>query len=533
MKRAQKTRVIDASQARKLRDDVELILESAGEGIYGVDAEGRTTFMNPAAIQLLGLGDDHVLGTVQHEISHHSRPDGSPYPREACPIYAAFRDGKSRRVTDEVFWRADGTSFPVEYTSTPILEDGRVVGAVVMFRDVSYRREAEERDRQLLREQIARAESERQRQRLDDLFQQAPAAIAVVVGPDHVFETANPRYLDLLGSRDVLGKPVARAFPELVGQGLFELLDEVYRTGQPYVGTEVPARVQRDADTPPGQAWFNFVYQPLRDRADQVYGIMIHAVEVTEMVRARTEVERKAAELTRTSRLLERSNAELDQFAYVASHDLKAPLRGISNLSAWIEEDLEEALGADTARHMQLLRNRVQRMENLIDGVLAYSRAGRGTHASQEVDTGRLVADTVDLLSPGDRVTVEIAPDMPVLETAPVPLEQVFQNLIHNAIRHGGDAGTVVRVGWRDAGDAYEFSVADDGPGIAPEYQNKIWGIFQTLKARDELEGTGIGLSLVKKIVEARGGSVRVESTEGHGATFFFTWPRCEVQHGQ
>lgn len=533
MTRAQKTRVIDDSQARKLRDDVELILESAGEGIYGVDTDGRTTFMNPAAIRLLGLRDEHVLGTVQHEISHHSRPDGSPYPREACPIYAAFRDGKSRRVTDEVFWRADGTSFPVEYTSTPIVEHGRVVGAVVMFRDVSWRREAEERDRQLLREQVARAESERQRQRLHDLFQQAPAAIAVVVGPDHVFETANARYLALLGGRDALGKPIARAFPELVGQGFFELLDEVYRSGQPYVGTEVPARVQRGADTSPGQGWFNFVYQPLRDDTGQVYGVMIHAVEVTELVRARTEVERKAAELARTTRLLERSNAELDQFAYIASHDLKAPLRGISNLSTWIEEDLGEALGGETAHHMQLLRNRVQRLENLIDAVLAYSRAGRDGHASEQVDTGRLVAETVDLLAPGDRISVEIAPDMPVLSTAPVPLRQVFQNLIHNAIRHGDDAETLVRVGWREASDAYEFWVADNGPGIAPEYQHKIWGIFQTLKSRDELEGTGIGLSLVKKIVEARGGSVRVESTEGQGATFYFTWPRREVQHGQ
>ena len=126
----------------RLERQNELILEAAGEGIYGLDTEGLTTFVNPAATRLLGWDAKELRGAPMHSMLHHSRPDGSPYPREECPIYAAFKDGKVHRVEDEVFWRKDGTSFPVEYTSTPIWEDDTLVGAVVVFRDLSRLRQA-------------------------------------------------------------------------------------------------------------------------------------------------------------------------------------------------------------------------------------------------------------------------------------------------------------------------------------------------------------------------------------------------------
>jgi PAS domain S-box-containing protein len=131
----------DARRALKQRD--ELILAAAGEGIYGLDLEGRTTFINPAAAKMIDWSVGDLLGKPQHTILHHTRADGSPYPREQCPIYAALRDGAVHHVDDEVFWRKDGTSFPVEYVSTPMIEDGQVVGAVVVFRDISRRREME------------------------------------------------------------------------------------------------------------------------------------------------------------------------------------------------------------------------------------------------------------------------------------------------------------------------------------------------------------------------------------------------------
>ncbi|MEN9935391.1 MAG: hypothetical protein RLZZ387_1970 [Chloroflexota bacterium] len=233
----------------------------------------------------------------------------------------------------------------------------------------------------------------------------------------------------------------------------------------------------------------------------------------------------RSEELARVAEALENRNRELDQFAYVTSHDLKAPLRGIANLAQWVEEDLDEAVTPEVRQHLELLRGRVNRMEGLIDGILQYSRVGRVAVQPERVDVGQLVADVVDLLAPPESATVEVAPDMPTLTTERLPLQQVFQNLIGNALKHAGPA-VRVRVSYRDHGTSYEFAVTDDGPGIPPQYHGRIFGIFQTLASRDKVEGSGLGLALIKKIVEYRRGRVWLESTEGQGTTFFFTWPK-------
>ncbi|MGH7607648.1 MAG: sensor histidine kinase, partial [Gemmatimonadales bacterium] len=144
------------------------------------------------------------------------------------------------------------------------------------------------------------------------------------------------------------------------------------------------------------------------------------------------------------------------------------------------------------------------------------------------VDTGALVRDVIEMAAPPEGVTIAVAPDLPVIQAERVPLQQVFLNLVGNAVKHSRTARPDVRVGvgWRDAGDAVEFLVSDNGPGIAPEYHERIWEIFQTLEARDKVEGTGIGLSVVKKIVDTRGGRAWVESVPPHGATFGFAWPK-------
>src|SRR5690606_10233872 len=171
---------------------------------------------------------------------------------------------------------------------------------------------------------------------------------------------------------------------------------------------------------------------------------------------------------------------------------------------------------------------RVRRMEALIDGILAYSRAGRTSTAPEPVDVGALVREVVELLAPPAAATVRIADDLPTIETERVPLQQVFMNLIGNALKFTLTVrpDPTIEVAWRDFGDDVEFSVRDNGPGVAPEYQERIWGIFQTLAARDKVEGTGIGLSVVKKIVERRGGRVSLASAPGEGAAFTFVWPK-------
>ncbi|WP_255637095.1 PAS domain-containing sensor histidine kinase [Hyalangium versicolor] len=262
---------------------------------------------------------------------------------------------------------------------------------------------------------------------------------------------------------------------------------------------------------------------PVRSPVGQKLGVVIVIMDISQRKRAEAERDRLIA-------ALERSNRELDQFAYVASHDLKAPLRGIANLAQWIGDDLKEIMTEETQGQMKLLTGRVHRMEALINGILAYSRAGRVQSQPENVDVGALLNETIELLSPASPAAIHVQGHMPHLVSERVPLQQVFLNLMNNALKHALRKDVLIQVRCSEVGETYEFAISDNGPGIAPEYHERIWGIFQTLRARDEVEGTGIGLSVVKKIVEARGGSVRLESAVGQGATFFFTWPKVPAK---
>lgn len=278
----------------------------------------------------------------------------------------------------------------------------------------------------------------------------------------------------------------------------------------------------------------------LQDQASELESQQVELESQTEDLRfsnddlqaSNTRVERALRAHRIALARVQRSNEELDQFAYVASHDLKAPLRGIANLATWLEEDLGAAITPSAHEHMTLLRGRVQRMEALIDGILQYSRAGRLGTEAERVDVGALLREIVELLAPPPEVTIVLARDFPVLMTDRVPLQQVFLNLITNAIKYARRPDTHLRVGAALIDGTWAFSVADNGPGIAPEYHARIFGIFQTLEARDKVEGTGIGLSVVKKIVETQGGRVTVESAVGTGATFRFTWPERPPEEG-
>ncbi len=359
---------------------VEQLLQSTEEGIYGMDEAGKCTFINKAGASMMGYDRGDLLGKDMHATLHHSRPDGSAYAADECPIHVATETGVPARVSDDVFWTADGRSIPVEFTVSPIQSGGRTVGAVIAFSDITARKRADrERDR------------------------------------------------------------------------------------------------------------------------------LISA--------------------------LARSNLELDQFAYVASHDLKAPLRGIANLSQWIEEDLGDSAPPDVVEKMTLVRGRVQRLEALIDGILQYSRVGRVQSQIETLDVGVLLKDIVELLAPPPEMTIVIETPMPVITTERTPLQQVFMNLISNAIKYNGRPGATVRISAKDRGDKYAFSIADNGPGIEPQYHERIFGIFQTLESRDRVEGTGIGLSVVKKTVELHGGSITLESALEKGATFTFEWPKAAEEN--
>ena len=225
---------------------------------------------------------------------------------------------------------------------------------------------------------------------------------------------------------------------------------------------------------------------------------------------------------------LERRNQELDQFTYVASHDLKAPLRGIQHLTNWISDDAAAVLPTASRAHLAKLTGRIQRMEKLLDDLLLYSRAGRLHHMPELVDTAQLVRNTVELLAPPTGFCVCADASLPLLIAERIPLELIFRNLIDNAVKHHEQphAGHIV-ITATEQEQVVLFSVTDDGPGISPEFHERIFQLFQTLKPRDVVEGSGMGLAIVKKLVEYRGGRIEVESRPGQGATFRFTWPKA------
>ncbi len=267
---------------------------------------------------------------------------------------------------------------------------------------------------------------------------------------------------------------------------------------------------------------FEVFYEPIRSWFElhaypSTAGLGIYFRDINE--RKWLEGERIAAE-----RDLERRHQELDSFVRIVSHDLKAPLRAIGNLAKWIEEDLEGALTVTTQGQMTLLRSRVERMSALIDGLLDYARTGQAdSRSSESVVVAQLLSEVIDSLSPPPTFCIEIAP-MPIVNTNPLLLFQVFANLIGNGIEHHPKSDGSIHIAVRELVDLYEFSVADDGVGIAPEQHERIFGMFQAVNPQNRSDSTGIGLAIVKKIVQAQGGTIWLESQLGQGTTFYFTW---------
>jgi signal transduction histidine kinase len=244
------------------------------------------------------------------------------------------------------------------------------------------------------------------------------------------------------------------------------------------------------------------------------------------------EQRRLTESLEESNAALTRSNKDLEQIAYIASHDLRAPLRGIANLAEWIEDDMGGAATDQIKQHLSSMRGRIRRLEALIEGVVAYSRAGREAPTADRVDVAQLMKETVDLLAVPENVRVTVSGAMPVIAALRVPLQQVLMNLIANAVKHGTPNGGEVKVAVTEVGQFLSFSVSDSGPGIAPRYHETIFGLFRTLAPRDRVEGAGIGLALVKKLTDRYGGKVHVDSGLGKGATFTFLWPKTFGKSG-
>jgi PAS domain S-box-containing protein len=239
-------------------------------------------------------------------------------------------------------------------------------------------------------------------------------------------------------------------------------------------------------------------------------------------VTARHEAE-QAKELHRQE--LERSNRELESFAYAASHDLKAPLRAITNLADWIAEDMTNGSASDAAENLALLQGRASRMAMLLDGMLDYAKAGHAVSTVEDVDTMELMRAVEAMVAPAPGFVIACEGALPVIRTSRTPLQVVLTNLVGNAIKHHDRSEGRVVVSAVSGAGVTTFRVADDGPGIPAGFHERIFAIFQTLASRDDVESSGIGLAIVKRRVTAFGGRIWVESAPpARGTTFVFTW---------
>lgn len=224
--------------------------------------------------------------------------------------------------------------------------------------------------------------------------------------------------------------------------------------------------------------------------------------------------------------LLQRKNVELSQFAHIVSHDLKAPLRGIDNVVTWIEEDHTHELSSKMKEYLSLIKGRLIRAEKLIQGILMYSRIGRELPEKEDVDLNTLILETLEPLAPNTQLNIQIQKNLPVINTERIPLQQVLSNLIVNAIKYHDKDNGLINVSFKNDKDYYTFNVMDNGPGIDKSYHEKIFVIFQTLQERDSFESTGVGLAIVKKILEDRKQLIKVISSPNKGSIFTFTWPK-------
>ncbi len=494
---AQRIRQLETElgQLRSLFENLPLI-------IWTVHADGTPDYLNRFWYTFTGLNPTQERPDSWKQVLH---PDDLPrflelWSRSLATGEPYGMDCRFRRH-DRVWRWHRIRGFPLRNA------EGRIISWLGCSIDIQESRSAVERA------EDERRESEQMRAALDTFFDAVPAGMALF--DDKLRYLRINRTLAQINGLSVeahVGHTTRELFPELDPhpEGLLR---------QVLKGETIT--FESTGKTPASEEENTWIAcnAPVRTTDGTPLGVATVILDISQRKRAEAERDRLIA-------ALERSNRDLDQFAYVASHDLKAPLRGITNLAEWIGDDLKDVMTDDTRHQMRLLTGRVHRLEALINGILDYSRAGRVSEQPESIDVGALLTETIEMLSPAPPAAIQVESRMPVLHSERVPLQQVFLNLMGNGLKHSMRKDALVKVGCSEKSEGWEFSISDNGPGIAPEYHGRIWGIFQTLRARDEVEGTGIGLSVVKKIVENRGGSVRVESAVGQGATFFFTWPQ-------
>ncbi len=319
---------------------------------------------------------------------------------------------------------------------------------------------------------------------------------------------------------EMTGCPITRLFPpDLLHQ-------ETELIAQLHLGKTISHFETRRVHKSGALIDVSVTLSPVRAAGGNIIAISKIARDITERLQLQLAGDAAARGLRDKNQQLERSNRDLEDFAYVASHDLKTPLGGIKCTALCLEEDLHDQLSDDSQKLFRLMRSRINRMETLLDDLLAYSRLGRTDAGVSETSLADIFASIIELLNPPAHIRVRVQGQLPTIVTASAQLEQVLRNLISNAIKHHDKPSGEVVLSAERVGDYVEFVVRDDGPGILPKYHDKIFQLFQTLKRRDEVEGSGMGLAIVKKLVERHNCRITVQSQgNGTGTQFHFQWP--------
>jgi two-component system, LuxR family, sensor kinase FixL len=464
------------------------ILETAIDPIISIDEKGIILLCNPAAENEFGYSTEEMVGqNVKMLMPSPYREEHDTYLANYIKTGKAQIIGMVRELEGE---RKDGSTFPMELSVSEVLDDEeRSFTGIV--RNIS----------QLKQAQKLLSKSESKFRRILE------TAIDPVISIDEkgIILLCNPAAENEFGYSTV----------EMVGQNIKMLMPSPYREEHDtYLANYLKT----------GKAQIIGMVRELEgERKDgSVFPMELSVSEVLgEEERSFTGVVRN---ITEHKEMID----ELQQFAYVTSHDLKAPLRAISNLSHWIEEDLGDGLNEETAGNLALLRSRVLRMENLIQGVLQYSRAGSGDPTIVFCKFKEIINGILGSIVVPEEFSIQIESGIIGIYADQTQIIQVFTNLLSNAIKHSNNSQGKIKITTRECEknkEWVEILVADNGPGIPMKYREKVFQVFQTLQPRDKAENTGVGLAIVKKIIEKQGGKIEILDLDTIGTTFKILWP--------
>jgi len=513
------TDITDRKQAERERLRLtqynRLLLDSTGEGLYSMDLEGNCTFVNRAAAAMLGYEPEELLGKNAHAVMHYSRADGAPYPAEQCPINQTLGTEQGCHVTDEVFWRRDGASFPVEYASRPITQDGIVEGAVVTFSDITTRKRSE-------------LELRVNEQRFRSLIV-ATAQIVWTTAESGEFVAAQADWSAFTG----------QTTDELLGWGWLDAVhpDDRAETAQLWSRARA-ARAIYHAEHRLRR--HDGAYRDMLARAVPVLeGDAQDVAQVREWVGTHTDItERKRAEreLLEAKDAAEEANGAKSQFLANMSHELRTPLNAVIGYSEMLQEEAADAGAEDFIPDLEKIHTAGKALLSLVNDVLDLSKieAGKMDLYLETFDVAAMLGDVTTTVEPliqkkGNTLTVEYPPDIGTMHADVTKVRQTLFNLLGNAAKFT-ENGTIALTVARETLDSrawVTFRVADNGIGMTPEQLDKLFQAFTQadVSTTRKFGGTGLGLAITRRLCQMMGGDVTVRSAPGQGSTFTVQLP--------